>query len=1094
MTLIAPGVEIDVIDYSTGPISAPGTIPLIVVASAANKTAANSTTIAAGTIPANANELTLLTSQSDLLTMFGIPTFYQTSSNTPLNAYELNEYGLQTAYSVLGITNSAYVLRANIDLSQLVGTTVRPTGAPANQSYWLNTSITSFGIFVWNATTQSFSQVTPAVITSSSYVSLPSGVPLSSYGTIGSYVAVAVEDNSPIYIYYKTAANTWVNLGSSSWQAAIPTVTGTVVNPSGLTSGNTILINGTTVTLSGTTGSALVTSINSADITGVTAAIVNGAVTLYATSAAASGAGTITIANGTGTLLTGIGITAGVYNCPIFVYQSYANVPEWLTGDATPRPTGSIWVKMGSSSTGSVAGSINFSMSQYNSTTSTFASVAVSQAVTTDTNTNGANAAIDNILDPVGGGVNIAQYTVYVACVSDTSQDTGYIGFMPYYRTVAGATTITGAPSTNNPTLVTGNSFTMQVTEPGSSNLSSAYTVTLTGTTTTALATDILALNIPNITASVNAFGNIVITHSAGGDIVFTPVTGNVLVTAGITAAAYVYQYPLYTNGSGVVYGSSYIATYWTPLPYTPSPTAPVEYPAQGTYWYYSDPTAVDIMINSGTAWVGYRTLTLDARGYNLTNTDPNGVQVVATAPTTQSTGAALVNGDLWINTSDLDHYPLLYRYQSGQWVAINLEDTTDINGILFADARWDTSGTTDPITGILPPLSEFLESSYLDLDAPQANLYPRGMLLFNTRRSGYNVKSFQPNYFNSQSFSGELPEVTSTWVTAIGNRTNGSPYMGRKAVRALVVAAMNSAVETNQDIRSQQYFYNLISAPGYTELAPQLVSLNQDNGYTAFVVSECPMRLEPVGTEIIAWSTGGTGESFQDEVLGVSDPYLAAWYSCGQTTDLNGNAIIMPPSYMALQGIIYNDSVSYEWFAPAGLNRGVVTNASAIGYVDYLTGDFVTNAVNTGLQGTLYSNQINPIVLFPNSGIILWGNETRNPTGTSSALGSINIARLICYLRYELNILSRPFLFQPNDQITRNQISTITGQLMNTLISQRAITDYLVVCDTSNNTPDTIAARELFMDVAIIPITAVEFIYIPLIIDQPGTSAATLT
>jgi hypothetical protein len=133
MTLIAPGVEIDVIDYSTSPISAPGTVPLIVVATAANKIAGNSTsTIAAGTIPANANELTLLTSQLDLITMFGIPTFYQTASNTPLNAYELNEYGIQTAYSVLGITNQVYVLRADIDLSALVGTTVRPTGSPAN--------------------------------------------------------------------------------------------------------------------------------------------------------------------------------------------------------------------------------------------------------------------------------------------------------------------------------------------------------------------------------------------------------------------------------------------------------------------------------------------------------------------------------------------------------------------------------------------------------------------------------------------------------------------------------------------------------------------------------------------------------------------------------------------------------------------------------------------------------------------------------------------------------------------------------------------------------------------------------------------------
>lgn len=1066
MTLIAPGVEIDVIDYSTAPLAAPGTIPLIVLASAANKVAANSTSIAAGTIPANADELTLLTSQSDLLTMFGVPTFYQTSNNTPLNAYELNEYGLQTAYSILGITNSAYVLRANIDLSQLVGTTVRPTGAPANQSYWLNTANTSFGIFVWNSTTQSFTQVTPAVITSPSYITEPSEVPLSSFGTIGSYAVVAVDDTKPLYVYYKNASNAWVNVGSTAWQDSFPSVIGTTVNPT-LTTANTIVINSTTVTLNGTTVTALATDINTAAITGVTASVSNGSLAITIDSTANSGAGTAVIANGTGTILTGVGIPAGTYNCPTTVYSSYTSVPQWLASDATPRPTGSVWVKLGS-----LAGGVNFVMAQYSTTTNTFAYLSAPQYLT--------DAAANKGLDPTGGGLNIAQYAVYTKCAADTTSNA--VNFQPYYRVQTGPTVITGTPSTDNPTITVGNSFTIQVSTPGSSTLTSPVTVTTTGTTITSLVSVILGLNIPYLTASVNTFGNIVLTNTCGGDIVLIPVTGNVLTNIGITLTTpYVRAFPYE--------GSGFVLSYWTPLPYTASPTQPVEDPVAGQYWYYSDPTSIDIMVNTGTAWEGYLNVTNDGRGYNLTNTDPNGVQVVASAPLTQSTGASLVNGDLWIDSGDLEHFPLLYRYQSGNWVAINLNDTVDSNGILFADARWDTTGTTDPVLDPLPAMSQFLTSNYVDLDCPSPNLYPRGMLLFNTRRSGYNVKSFAPNYFTAQKFSGELPAETSTWTTAIGNRTTGSPYMGRKAVRALVVEAMNSAVETNQDIRSQQYFYNLICAPGYTELAPQLVSLNQDNGYTAFVVSECPMRLTP--GDVQNWATGGTGQSFQDEVLGVADPYLATWYSCGQTTDLNGNAIIMPPSYMSLQGIVYSDSVSYEWFAPAGYQRGVVTNASSIGYVDYTTGNFVVNSVNTGQQGVLYTNSINPIVRFPDAGILLWGNLTENPSGVTSALGSINIARLICYLRYELNALSRPFLFQPNDQITRNQISTITGQLLNTLITQRAISDYLVVCDTSNNTPDTISARELYMDVAIVPITDVEFIYIPLIIDQPGTSAS---
>lgn len=1067
MALISPGVEIDVQDFSTAPVASPGTIPLIVLATASNKIAANSTAIAAGTLPSNANELTLLTSQRDLLTMFGVPSFYQTSSNTPLNAYELNEYGLQTAYSVLGITNSAYVLRADIDLSQLVGTTVRPVGNPPNGAFWLDTINSSYGAFVWNATTQAFTQVTPTVLTNTTNVS--GNVPIQSFGSIGSYAVVATSSTLPMFMFYKTPANTWVKVGSTAWQDSIPALLGTVTSPT-LVNGNTIIINTITITLNGTTLSVLAGDINSAAIAGVTAAVINNVLAIYVDSTSQSNGsvtdGLVHITNGTGTILTGTGIVAGFYAAPLVQYSPNTSVPQWLTSDTTPRPTGSIWIKTTSFNNGAL-----FVLNKFNATTETFAPVAAPKYA----NDAGADAA----LDPVGGGFNLANQTIYFQFNVD---NTGAVSFMPYVKTATGVTTVTGtAPA---PTLVAANAFSIQVSQPGSGTLTSPVTVTLTGTTVASLVTQILGLNIPNLVASSSPSAQIVFTHTAGGVIVLNPVTGSVLTTLGITTATpFVKAYPFG--------GSSFELSNWVPLSYTASSTAPFANPASGTNWYYSDPTAVDIMINDGTVWRGYKNVTADARGYDLSMTDPNGVLVEASAPITQSDGTSLVNGDLWINSGDLEHFPLLYRYQSGIWVQINLADSTTSNGITFADARWDTAGTTDPITGGLPPMVTFLTSDYVDLDVPLPNLFPRGTLLFNTRRSGYNVKEFQFNYFNAQSFGGSLPAMANTWVSSIGNRTNGSPYMGRKAVRALVVKAMNAAVETNGDIRSQQFFYNLISAPGYTELAQQLVALNQEIGYQAFVVEETPMRLNANGTEIINWSNSGTGTTFQDEVLGVSDAYMGVWYGCGQTTDLNGNAIIMPATYMALQGIIYSDSVSYEWFAPAGYNRGVVTNASSIGYVDSVTGNFVTNSVNKGLQDTLYTNSINPIVRFPDSGILLFGNLTRNPSGTASALGSVNIARLVSFLRFELNKLARPFLFQPNDQITRNQIATITSQLMNTLITQRAISDYLVVCDTSNNLPDTIAARELFMDVAIVPITDVEFIYIPLIIDQPGTSAS---
>jgi hypothetical protein len=1073
MALISPGVEIDVINNSTSPGASPGTIPLIVLASAANKISPLTSNVASGTTAANAGQLTLLTSQRDLLTQFGSPTFYKTASGTALNAYELNEYGLMTAYNILGITNTAYVLRANIDLSQLVGTTVRPTGAPQDGSFWLNLGLTTYGLNVWNATTQTFTNVTPTVLTTTT--NLSSGVPINTYGTIGSYVVVAYNSSVPQQLYYKNASNTWVEVGTTAWQNSFATVIGSVTNPT-FTIGNTITINTITVTATGTTVSSFVGAINTAAIPGVTAAVdANGRVNIFATSAAESNGsvadGKVIIANGTGTILTNAGIASATYYAPKIQFSLSTQVPTWLAQDPTPEPTGSLWVK-----TNAVNGGLNFSLAKFNATLSTFNYQAC--------NAYASDVAANAGLDPVGGGANIKQGASYVEY--NVAND-GTVSFLLYQRFAAGATTVTGTSSTA--VLTPGNTFTIQVSQPGASTLPTPVTVTLTGTTIASLVGNLLALNIPNFTASVNGNGNIVMTNTSGGVIVLTPGTGTPLTTVGITTStAYVRAYPF--NGTALIVSN------WTLMPYVASTTQPSQNPAEDTLWYFNSPTDVDVMINDGTAWKGYQTVTYDARGYNLTQTDPNGVICEASQPLTQTTGTALVPGDLWLNTSDLEHFPLLYRYTTNpltsvnSWVLINNTDSTSSNGIIFADARWDSSGTTDIVSGALPSTVGLLTSNYVDLDAPNPALYPRGTLLYNTRRSGYNIKEFESNYFNAQSFSGSLPAVKNAWVTAIGNRVDGTPYFGRKAQRAMVVAAMNSVVETNQDIRSEQFFYNLICAPGYTEVAPQMINLNADIKNVAFVVSETPMRLNNNATEIVNWSSGGTGTTFQDEVLHVADTYTGVWYSCGQTTDLSGNAIIMPPSYMALAGIIYSDSISHQWFSPAGTTRGVVNNATAIGYVDGTTGNFVTNSVNQGLRDTLYANNINPITFIPNSGILLWGNLTRDANGQSTALGSINIARLICYLRYRLNILSRPFLFQPNDKITRDQIAAITNQLLNTLITQRAISDYLVVCDTSNNTPATISARELFMDVAIVPITDVEFIFIPLVIDQPGTTA----
>ena len=238
------------------------------------------------------------------------------------------------------------------------------------------------------------------------------------------------------------------------------------------------------------------------------------------------------------------------------------------------------------------------------------------------------------------------------------------------------------------------------------------------------------------------------------------------------------------------------------------------------------------------------------------------------------------------------------------------------------------------------------------------------------------------------------------------------------------------------------------------------------------------------------AWGENTNGAFDNGDVGAVSyDQYTALYYPSGFTNDLTGNNIVVPPSHMMLRTIALSDQQSYPWFAPAGVRRGVVDNATSVGYVDGQTGEFVLASLPQPTRDVLASVKVNPIATLTGVGIVAFGQYTR--ANVASSLDRINVARLVAYLRRQLDILSRPYLFEPNDKITRDEIKNAAQSMLLELVGQRAIYDFIVVCDESNNTPDRIDRSELWMDIAIEPVKAVEFIYIPLRLVNTGAIQA---
>jgi hypothetical protein len=1149
MALSSPGVEVSVIDESFYTPAEPGTVPLIIVATAENKSNGGGTGTAPGTLAANAGEVYLLTSQKDLADTFGDPIFKTDASGNPVHAGEQNEYGLQAAYSLLGVSNRAYVVRADVDLAELDASATEPNSNPANGTHWLDTSISAFGIFEWNgsaATTsagQKFTNKVPLVITDSTRIDPLTGGPKTSVGAVGDYAIVSVDTDSDTpalttlhgdilglrqsdnTVWYRSRGvapgqdtGQWVQVGQEDWFNSVPTVASSKSNPT-ITSGQTLIINGSSFTGNASLA-ALVTAINATPPTGVLAAAVNGKLELYFDTTALGLSGeTSTTANGiavagTTALLAELNLLNTTYFAPALQISKHTVVPQWKSSAVAPRPTGSVWIKTTEANLGA-----RFRVKRWNGTTLAW------ETVSAPLYPNNHSALYE--LDVTGGGTNLPVGQLYVQ--TNHSEDVGFdstpklANYRIWRRGTTGATTITSSIIT---TQLSAGSKGFQMAESllgtstlGDYNLNSAFsekTITFTAAGAAGdadtVAGAINSAGFTNIVAEVDSKNRVVISHLLGGDFRVQNSNGNPFTAMGFSA--YDYEPSSGTFGSGTRFvstapagdstNSDFVVSNWEPLVYAASADAPARIPEEGQLWYSSVIDEVDIMIHDGSDFVGYKTATSP---YYANGTDPAGPIVSATAPENgdRSDSGNLVTGDLWIDTGDLENFPQIYRFNaalaslpvSKRWVLVDTTDQTTEDGVLFADARYNTAGANSFEAGAIEDL---LTSNYVDPDAPDPALYPQGMLLWNLRRSGYNVKSFRRDYidiaednprYDPTNTGGEAMAAyyTHRWVTVSSNQDDGSGSFGRKAQRKVVVQALQAAVNSNDAMRDdERRVFNLIACPGYPELIGEMITLNYDRGLTAFVVGDTPARLTPDATSLLKWGSNELLANEDNDIGATSfDEYMGMFYPWGFSSDNFGNNVVVPPSHMILRTIALSDQVSYPWFAPAGVRRGGITNATAVGYIT-AEGEFSSVALNGGQRDTLYEQKINPITFLTGTGLVNYGQKTR--ARAASSLDRINVARLVIYLRRQLNALAKPYIFEPNDKITRDEIKGAVESLLLELVGQRAVYDYLVVCDESNNTPNRIDRNELWIDIAIEPVKAVEFIYIPLRLKNTGEIA----
>ena len=481
----------------------------------------------------------------------------------------------------------------------------------------------------------------------------------------------------------------------------------------------------------------------------------------------------------------------------------------------------------------------------------------------------------------------------------------------------------------------------------------------------------------------------------------------------------------------------------WDSLNEEVSSTAPVGSTADGRLWYDAGDT-VDLYRKTSAGWEPVADVTVD----------------------TIEPAAPGVN-DVWVDTNDLDNYPVIKVWDGSDWVQHDNADQTTPTGVLFADLtsipgdNTNTGGTATP----------------MDDEAPNDNFYPEGMLVFNTAVSSGNVKRWNAEAGHWQSESGNYDSGPKA----------GAAYMFAKAQRRVVVKRLQAALAGTEELREETLTFNLIACPNYPETIDEMLTLNVDRKETAFVIGDSPMRLANRVADINTWALGTNAGTNGEDGLVTRNAAIAVYYPSCLTTDLSGNDVAVPASHAVLRTFAYNDQVAYPWFAPAGLTRGAASGVSNFGIVTS-ENEFKPVALNNGMRDALYEKNINPMVNFPGQGLYVWGQKTLHPF--ASALDRVNVARLLAYLRERFDVIARPFIFEPNDKRTRDRVLNVFNGFLADLLTKRALYDFLVVCDTTNNTPARIDRNELWIDVAIEPVKAAEFIYIPIRVVNTGAIA----
>jgi len=329
---------------------------------------------------------------------------------------------------------------------------------------------------------------------------------------------------------------------------------------------------------------------------------------------------------------------------------------------------------------------------------------------------------------------------------------------------------------------------------------------------------------------------------------------------------------------------------------------------------------------------------------------------------------------------------------------------------------------------------------------------------------------------------TNDRPEAVTTAAASLTNSTTSLPYSksfigGRDGVNenTATVAALASAYDIFADASSVDVSLLMAGKAVGASNGAQLANYLIDN--IAEVRKDCVVFVSPQKEDVVGSAVEGSQASnivtFRQSVRNSSYAFIDSGYK--YQYDKYNDVYRYVPLNGDIAGLTArSDDLRDPWFSPAGFNRGQIKNLVKLAYSPSKTD-----------RDLLYKNDVNPVITQPGQGTVLFGDKTA--LGRPSAFDRINVRRLFIVLEKTIATAANQMLFEFNDEFTRAQFLNLVEPFLRDVQGRRGITDFRVVCDETNNTPEVVDTNRFVGDIYIKPAKSINFIQLNFVAVRSG-------